>query len=731
MSMQANKTSATTVTFSQPQEIVISHLDDSIKLGDGTQVFTGGQKAASASLPVNLSTEDKAKLDSVNTSLDSLETKADTSNSSLASIDGKITANMVASTNNSSSALVVNGNTWAGTWEDVSGFNTVTVAAKTDQSGSLYVEFSPDGTNGDSSISFETSANINEVHRLTITRRYFRIRFLNNSGASQTFFRVQSLLGNHPLLTSALNSTLQPDADAIATRAVLFGKNDDGNYREVKASGKGHLEVAIHDPLLPFGSLHTEKLTPVFQFDAVYGLNDALVRTTTQLSGTVTDGDGMFTVSSGTTAGARSALQSRKRLRYRAGQGSVLSYTALFNSPVALSYQFAGLGHPEDGHYWGYNGTVFGVHKATDAIREVQTLTITTGSSTAESITVTLSGAAFSIPVTNSANANRTAWEIARFASYVGWQASQKGNTVIFLADVVGDKTGAFSIAGTTVVGSFSETRAGVAATVTTIAQASFNGDRLDGTGRSGFTIDPSRLNIYRISMQYLGTGTVEFSVMVTPDDANNTTWVVAHTIKNPNTLLSPHVKNPSMPFTVSAISLGSTTNLQVKTASANGSVEGAKVLHGPRLSYINSLTTVGTVNIQALITLKNELTYRGKSSQVVANIVSVAGAIKHTNPVIYYMIKNGTLGGNPNFADYSTQSAMTVDTTATTVTYTDNAQLLWTGHLGDTSSLIYDFANGLEEFTIQPGEYVTLGARSVSGSPAFVTASINIREDQ
>lgn len=52
MSIQANKTSATTVTFASPQEIVVSHLDDSIKIGDGTDLLAIN---ADGSLNVNLS----------------------------------------------------------------------------------------------------------------------------------------------------------------------------------------------------------------------------------------------------------------------------------------------------------------------------------------------------------------------------------------------------------------------------------------------------------------------------------------------------------------------------------------------------------------------------------------------------------------------------------------------------------------------------------------------------
>jgi len=113
---------------------------------------------------------------------------------------------------------------------------------------------------------------------------------------------------------------------------------------------------------------------------------------------------------------------------------------------------------------------------------------------------------------------------------------------------------------------------------------------------------------------------------------------------------------------------------------------------------------------------------------------LSVTGAIKHTSPVIYYLIKGGTLAGNPSFTDLSSNSCSSYDTAATTVTYSTGDQLLWTGHLGDTGELDHHFSNGnynVEELTLQPGEWITLAAKATTGTPSYVTGSINTREDQ
>ena len=509
-------------------------------------------------------------------------------------------------------------------------------------------------------------------------------------------------------------------------------KNDIGNPVEPAFTPEGHQEVAIHDPILPFGAVHTENLTPIFQTDAVYQLNEAQVQTTVTGTGAVTaSATALFQCATGATIYSAATLQSRKRLRYRPGQGVVGRFTAMFTTPVASSYQVAGLGHAEDGYFFGYQNTTFGILKSSGGKREIQTLTINTASSTAENVTVTLGGTAYTVAVTNSANVNRTAWEISR-GSFGAWNAEAVGSTVRFINGSVGDKTGTFSLSGTTAAGTFAETRAGTANTDTFIAQSTWNGDKLDGTGASGITLDPTKLNLFQINIAYLGAGAVVFKVMVAGVGGNNPTWVVVHSINNPNTMTQPHVLNPSFPFTMAAYSAGSTTNLVVSSASFAGFIGGNKKLHGNRMSYENSLTTVGATNIQALFTVKNDRVFAGKASQVVVNLLSISGAIKHTSPVIYYLIKNGTLTGNPNFASPSSVSATTWDTAATTVSFSDRNQIIWTGHLGDTGELDHHFnGGGMEEVTLQPGEYVTLGAKATTGTPSYVTGSINTREDQ
>ncbi len=122
---------------------------------------------------------------------------------------------------------------------------------------------------------------------------------------------------------------------------------------------------------------------------------------------------------------------------------------------------------------------------------------------------------------------------------------------------------------------------------------------------------------------------------------------------------------------------------------------------------------------------------YQGVANQSVINLISVVGALKHTSPCIIYIIRNGTLTGNVNFTQYSTSSCSAWDTAATAVSFTSNDQLLYSFHLGDTGEFNYPLSTELEEFTLQPGEYVSIAAKSTIGTPAMVTVSLNTREDQ
>ena len=536
-----------------------------------------------------------------------------------------------------------------------------------------------------------------------------------------------------------LATVVQGEASLSSSGSLIQGLTDSGSRQTIKSTPEGHLEVAIHGPRNPFGSIHTERLTPIFQTDAVYGINSGQVTSGSGTGGSATASNSMFVLQSGTSVGGNAYIQSRKRLRYRAGQGIVGRFTAMFTTGVANSYQVAGFGHSEDGVYFGYKGADFGIIYNHHGVREIQELTITNAASGAGNVTVTLNGVANTIAVSASAVGSipRTVYELSQ-GVYSGWkvQPNGAGTKLVFLADSVGNATNTFSVSGSGVAGTFAEIRTGAAVSETFVAQADWNGDNLSGLGGasnpSGASIDPTKLNVYQIGVQYLGAGTITFEVE-TSNTGNNAEWVAVHQLRLPNTLTQTSFSNPSFPFTASAYSTGSTTNLTVKVGSYAGFIEGDKRLNGNRFSYFNSSTSANSTDYRALFTVKNSIVHADKANQSVINILSINAAVKHTQPVVFYLIRNATLLGNPSFDNYASGISATIfDNSATTCTFSTQDQVLWTGHLGETGEIDHDFAKGgPEDLTMQPGESLTLAVRSVQNNVAWATGSINTREDQ
>jgi hypothetical protein len=153
---------------------------------------------------------------------------------------------------NSSTTQLNAAATFTGTGKDVSQFNSVVVACLTDQDGTLYIEFSPDNTNWDSSLSFSIVASTNEVHRIVVTRKYMRVRLTNTSVSNQTYLRLQTTLGSQTALTSALNSVIQSDADATLVRPLDFNLMvAEGLYQNRQNTIKDGLNLDIDSGSVP------------------------------------------------------------------------------------------------------------------------------------------------------------------------------------------------------------------------------------------------------------------------------------------------------------------------------------------------------------------------------------------------------------------------------------------------------------------------------------------------
>jgi hypothetical protein len=127
------------------------------------------------------------------------------------------------STANSTTTLLNAGAVFTGEWEDISGYSSVVITAKTDQNGTYSLQLSPDGTNVDSTLTrYYRTNQIEPPHRFSCTRKYARVVFTNTSASNQTYLRIQTILGDAVALNIPLDATVSQDYDATVVRPTDY-----------------------------------------------------------------------------------------------------------------------------------------------------------------------------------------------------------------------------------------------------------------------------------------------------------------------------------------------------------------------------------------------------------------------------------------------------------------------------------------------------------------------------
>lgn len=125
----------------------------------------------------------------------------------------------VVSTNNSTSSTLTGSATYTGTWERAPR-SMVLVQSYSDVAGTLYFDFSTDGTNADSTFpvgGITTTASVPTVSPAAVGGRYFRVRYVNGASAQSTF-RLETSYSEFTNFYSPLNQPYNLQSSAILTR---------------------------------------------------------------------------------------------------------------------------------------------------------------------------------------------------------------------------------------------------------------------------------------------------------------------------------------------------------------------------------------------------------------------------------------------------------------------------------------------------------------------------------
>jgi len=155
------------------------------------------------------------------------------------------------------------------------------------------------------------------------------------------------------------------------------------------------------------------------------------------------------------------------------------------------------------------------------------------------------------------------------------------------------------------------------AAVDTEISQSSWNGDKLNGTGASGFTLYPDKSNILFIDIEWLGVGAVRVGFVI------NGQFITAHTFNNANDLTTVYMQSPNLPIRyeierAGTLSAGTYTLQQICSTCMS---EGGYAPEGVQKMIGTSQISSG-VNLSTADTYYNIATIRIKSSRPYAVIV-------------------------------------------------------------------------------------------------------------
>ena len=620
---------------------------------------------------------------------------------------------------------VVGAATWnsAGPFTAIASDSQLIVLVNATQSGTLLVDFSADGATVDITRSIATTANTGTVQPFVPIAAFVRIRWTNGSGSSATL-RLQTLrraVAAGPLFTR-ISDAITDTTPSNVTRSVLVGQNEGSlAYKNVPADPDGHLEVRIAAPITAFGQVAVTESTPVAQVD--FATNEILSEVMlTHFFGSATAptaANGMLAVATSANANSMCRAFTRRPVKYAAGAGGEAAFTMMFTTPAANSEQWAGAFNPECGLVFGYSGTTFGLNRFTGGKREVRTLTITTNSNTAENVTVTLNGSAKLVAVTASgansaASRLTTALQIAAAdysATGTGWDAYCVGAsnpTVVFVSRVASVQTGTYSLTGTTVVGSFAQSQAGVAVTNNFVPAADFNIDKLNGTktaaeNPSGMLIDPLTLNVARVTWQYLGAGGILYEI----ENPANRQFSPVHLIKYANVNTTPSLNAPTLHVGAMVVNTSNTSNLIVRSASLYGAIQGQTKLLQLKRDVARTQVSLNSASYLAIWTIRNPLFVRGRTNYAVITISDISfGAITRDSDCALFL--NSTLGGSPSFAAIDASTVLEYDQAGTTVT---GGFEKWSASAPLGTSISRELV--ARQIIVLPGETLTFAAKN------------------
>lgn len=195
------------------------------------------------------------------------------------------------------------------------------------------------------------------------------------------------------------------------------------------------------------------------------------------------------------------------------------------------------------------------------------------------------------------------------------------------------------------------------------VDQANWNGDKLNGTGASGITIDITKAQIFWMDIEWLGVGSVRMGFVI------NGQFIVCHTFQHANILASTYITTASLPLRYeienTAATSGASTLKQICSTVIS---EGGYQLKGIQQSAGTSITSARTFAVAG--TYYPIVGIKLKSTRLDAIVVSTAVSLLGLGNGKNYQwrILNGATISGGLWVDAGADSAVQYNITGTSV---------------------------------------------------------------
>lgn len=246
------------------------------------------------------------------------------------------------------------------------------------------------------------------------------------------------------------------------------------------------------------------------------------------------------------------------------------------------------------------------------------------------------------------------------------------------------------------------------------VNQSSWNGDKLDGTGDSGFTLDTTKAQILWMDFEWLGVGSVRCGFIIDGQ------YIVCHTFTNANEISSVYMTTAILPVRYEIVTTTAAVAASMKTICCSVVSEGG--FEQTSIDHVARRTTVlGTIGTTFLPVVSIRLASGRTGAVVIPNRVQILPTTSQNYEIA--LVKNPTLTGATWASTVPSNSNVEFDVAATAMTGGTIAQTNFlasntAGGTGGTSfANAYNFDLQLGATIAGVSDIYTVGIRTVSGA--------------